>query len=517
MDGPPARPTAAGATMGAAGPLLTLLLLLPLSAAAPPSPPPPGCDPRAAPIAGGWAEAEAGGGALRYRCPPGAAPFPLRRRRCRPDGRWEPLPGGAAPRCRVLECPAPLEFEHGAFWPRGGRHGPGSRLNFTCYAGFTLRGPRTRVCGLSGKWDGTNPVCDDGAGACPAPGVPPGATKEGRGAGVESRVRYRCRPGLRLLGSAERVCTEGGAWSGTEPSCRDPLSFDTPEEVASSFLASLTQTVEVAEANGTLGATEKRRIRLAPGAPLNVYLVLDASSSVSERDFAQARDALQQLVEKISSYGAAPRYGIITFGTEARVELSPLDPRSGRADAVGALLAALPPNAHALKPGTNPHAALRAVYELLVQQERAERSRGLDPAPVTTSTRHVLVIMTDGRVNMGGSPTPVLGQIRELLSIGRDPRNDREDFLDVYAFGLGELVHMETLNALASHKDNEQHVFVLRDLADLQETFHRMIGEPDAGAPGRTPPGTPRGHPTRPGAQASGTPTPRPCGRPSTA
>lgn len=33
----------------------------------------------------------------------------------------------------------------------------------------------------------------------------------------------------------------------------DPNSFDTPEDVAASFLASLAQTVEVAEANDTRG------------------------------------------------------------------------------------------------------------------------------------------------------------------------------------------------------------------------------------------------------------------------
>ncbi|XP_065514059.1 LOW QUALITY PROTEIN: complement factor B, partial [Caloenas nicobarica] len=134
---------------------------------------------------------------------------------------------------------------------------------------------------------------------------------------------------------------------------------------------------------------------------------------------------------------------------------------------------------HAQKPGTNPQAALRAVYELLVQQERGEQLRGLRPPPVTNSTRHVIVIMTDGRVNMGGSPVPALHRIRELLSIGRDPRNDREDFLDVYVFGVGELVHPETLNALASHKDGEQHVFLLRGLPDLQEALQSMIDESD--------------------------------------
>ncbi|XP_049648643.1 complement factor B [Accipiter gentilis] len=470
-----------------AGAFLALLLLLAPAdgspaATIPGTPPtlppdPPRCDPALVPIEGGWGELVAGGEGLRYRCPPGSTPLPTGLRRCSPEGTWDPLPGGVTPRCQAVWCPAPLEFEHGWFWPRGGRHAPGSRMEFGCFGGFTLRGPHVRVCGPGGRWGGATPVCDDGAGACPAPGVPPGATKEGSGYGVEGRVRYRCRPGLQLVGSAERRCLEGGVWSGTEPRCRDPNSFDTPEDVAASFLASLAQTVEVAEANDTRGPLEKRRIRLSPGAALNIYLVLDASQSIGPEDFGDARNALRELVEKIASYGAAPHYGIITFGTEARVVLSPMEPQAADGASVDKILEELAFAAHAQKPGTNPHAALKAVYELLVQQERAEQLRGLQPPPVTNSTRHVLIIMTDGRVNMGGSPVPVIHQIRELLSIGRDPRNDREDFLDVYAFGVGSLVHTETLNALASHKDGEQHVFLLRGLPDLQEAFHRMIDE----------------------------------------
>uniref|UniRef100_A0A8C3TYS6 Complement factor B n=1 Tax=Catharus ustulatus TaxID=91951 RepID=A0A8C3TYS6_CATUS len=134
-------------------------------------------------------------------------------------------------------------------------------------------------------------------------------------------------------------------------------------------------------------------------------------------------------------------------------------------------------SAHAHAPGTNLAAALRAVYELLVQQERAEEQQGLRPPPVTNSTRHVIVIMTDGRANMGGSPVPVLHQIQELLSIGRDPRDPRDEFLDVYVFGLGQDAHAETLNALGSKKPGEQHVFFLRETEELQEVFHKMIDE----------------------------------------
>lgn len=474
-----------------AGAVLGLLLLLPLvlgvpsppPAAPPPSLPPPRCDPSLAPISGGRGELVAGGEVLLYRCPPGTAPAPTALRRCGPDGSWDPLPGGGTepPRCQAVWCPAPLEFEQGWFWPRGGRHAPGSVLRYGCAGGFTLRGPPERRCGAGGRWEGPDPVCDDGSGDCPAPAVPPGASMEGSRArfGVEGVVRFRCRPGLQLVGSAERRCLEGGAWSGTEPRCRDPNAFDIPEDVAEAFLASLTQTVETAEANRSHDPTLKRRIRLEAGAALNVFLVLDASRSVSPRDYEDARSALSELVEKIASYGAAPRYGVITFGSQARVVLSPTEPRAADSAWVRERLEGLPLEAHSQAPGTNLAGALRAVYELLVQQERAEQLRGLRPAPVTNSTRHVIVIMTDGQANMGGSPVPVLHQIRELLSIGRDPQNDREDFLDVYAFGLGEDAgdHGELLNALASHKAGEQHVFFLRGTEELQEVFHRMIDE----------------------------------------
>uniref|UniRef100_A0A674GC03 Complement factor B n=1 Tax=Taeniopygia guttata TaxID=59729 RepID=A0A674GC03_TAEGU len=395
-----------------------------------------------------------------------------------------PCPGVPPPVSRpspAVWCPGPLEFEHGWFFPRGARHPPGSVLRFGCAGGFVLRGPPERRCGAGGRWEGPDPVCDDGAGDCPAPAVPPGASMEGSRSrfAVEGLVRFRCRPGLQLVGSAERRCLEGGFWSGTEPRCRDPNSFDTPEDAAEAFMASLTQTVEAAEANSTHGGdpTAKRRIRLEAGGALNVFLVLDASRSVNARDYENARAALGELVEKLASLGAAPRYGVVTFGSEPRVELSPTEPNATHGGWVRQRLRELRLDAHSQAPGTNLAGALRAVYALLVQQERAERLRGLRPAPVTNSTRHVLVIMTDGRANMGGSPVPVLHQIRELLSIGRDPRDPREEFLDVYAFGLGEEAHAETLNALASHKAGEQHVFFLRDTEDLQEVFHRMIDE----------------------------------------
>lgn len=48
-------------------------------------------------------------------------------------------------------------------------------------------------------------------------------------------------------------------------------------------------------------------------------------------------------------------------------------------------------------------------------------------------------------------------------------------FSDVYAFGVGDQVNKEQLNALASKKSGETHVFFLRDYETLGEVFNSII------------------------------------------
>lgn len=109
---------------------------------------------------------------------------------------------------------------------------------------------------------------------------------------------------------------------------------------------------------------------------------------------------------------------------------------------------------------------------------------------------------------MGGDPVPVIQDIRSLLDIGRDRKNPREDYLgefycpghsallsqllppqprawtfpipfsppDVYVFGVGPLVNQENINALASKKDKERHVFKVKDMENLEDVFFQMLG-----------------------------------------
>ncbi|XP_015260944.1 PREDICTED: complement factor B [Gekko japonicus] len=442
------------------------------------------CDPQKAVILGGnytWLEE---GTILKYECPDGKYPHPTTIRMCY-GSRWSRMrdaqqrPVGRAV-CRDIRCTRPLEFENGLYEPRQPYYNVSQELRFECYQGYMMRGSQNRTCLPHGKWSGKTTVCYDGAGHCRNPGVPIGARKEGSRYRIEDRVRYHCDNGLSLVGSQYRVCQESGAWTGSEPECRSPFTYDTPEEVSSQFISSLTEVAESSDPNKVVSDTEQRRIRITPGGSMNIYIVLDASQSVGKKNFNEAKDVINKLIEKVSSYDVTPKYGIITFATNPKVIVSTTDERSSNAAWVIDELEKLKHEDHSLQPGTNMKAGLTSVYEMMINQQQDEERQGLDPFPIITTTRHVIILLTDGNFNMGGEPAPVIGRIREFLHIGRERVGDREDYLDVYVFGVGEMVNVENVNELASHKSNERHVFKLEGLEAMQKAFDEMIDESEA-------------------------------------
>lgn len=50
-------------------------------------------------------------------------------------------------------------------------------------------------------------------------------------------------------------------------------------------------------------------------------------------------------------------------------------------------------------------------------------------------------------------------------------------FSDVYVFGIGEEVKKDQLNALASQKRNEMHVFILKNFKTLGQVFNSIISK----------------------------------------
>ncbi|KAG8127650.1 putative Complement factor B protein, partial [Naja naja] len=404
-----------------------------------------GCDVlRSHEIIGGKTVALQNNTVLQYICPEGQYPYPTEYRTCEPGRYWSIMINindivVSRARCKVIYCPRVAEFENGYHEPPQEQYNINDNITFTCYGGYSMKGSAVRTCLPSGKWSGKTTICYDGTGHCTNPGIPMGSRKQGSRYHIEYRIHYTCDRGLVLYGSKERICQQFGGWSGSEPECRP--------------------------------ATQKRKIVIKKGGTMNIYFLLDASKSIKEHDFNSTQNVTIKLIEKISSYDVSPNYAIITFATGRKELFSTTHPQSTDAAWVIDQL-----QKHVVKPGTNIKKALEAVYEMMISQEADERNHGLNPPPVSNSTRHVIILMSDGRYNMGGDPSPVMNDIKEFLKIKKSGSDNRNEFLDVYVFAVGE-INEKTMNDLASKKPGEKHFFKLRDITDLQEAFDDMIDE----------------------------------------
>ncbi|XP_064330174.1 complement C2 isoform X3 [Phalacrocorax carbo] len=403
------------------------------------------------------------------RCPPGTYPHPPPRHR---PGRCPPAPRGTPVVCREVRCPAPLSLPQGGYspTPRRPSHPPGALLDFACEGGLVLRGSPRRRCRPGGLWSGSSPVCDDGAGDCPPAPAPAGGVVTGRGRQRGAEVHVRCGAGLTLQGPAHRRCLETGRWSGPEPVCRHPYAYDLPEDVSEGFGASLTSVLELAGAHPHNGSSLGRRIVLTPTGSLRVYLLLDASGSVSSENFRLFQECGAAVVDRLSSFEVSVSFAIVSFASRARVIVSTAEDESADADEVLQRLENMTFADHGNATGTNVRGALMEVYHMLLfEKARAER---LGRPEAWRGTRHVVILLTDGRFNVGGHPRDAVAKIEDVLEI----KPDREEYLDIYAFGVGALeVDMAELAAVASHRRDETHAFKLADAAALRQALEAAL------------------------------------------
>lgn len=413
----------------------------------------------------GWAP----GSLLTYSCPQDRYPSPPWRL-CKSNGQWQ-TPGAkrlTRAVCKPVRCPAPVSFENGMYTPRLAAHPVGSNLSFECEDGFTLRGSPVRHCRLNGMWDGETAVCDNGAGHCPNPGISVGAVRTGSRFGVGDKVKYRCSSDLVLTGSAERECQSDGVWSGTEPVCRQPYSYDFPEDVAPALGTSLAHlfgaTNPTQMKKGSLG----RKIQIQRSGHLNLYLLLDASQSVSEEDFKIFKDSATHMVDRIFSFEINLSVAVITFASQPKVIMSVLHDNSRDMTEVINSLENAKYTDHENGTGTNIYKALNAVNIMMNNQMQRLGMETMGWQEI----RHAIILLTDGKSNMGGSPKPAVDSIKDVLNI----KEKRNDYLDIYAIGVGKLdVDWRELNELASKKDGERHAFILQDARALQQVFEHML------------------------------------------
>uniref|UniRef100_A0A6I8N252 Complement C2 n=1 Tax=Ornithorhynchus anatinus TaxID=9258 RepID=A0A6I8N252_ORNAN len=409
------------------------------------------------------------GSQLTYVCPSGHYPYPVGRRLCKKSGRWHP-PRTTRAVCKAVRCPAPAAFENGYYTPRLISHPVGGNLTFECEEGYRLRGSPLRRCRPNGLWDGETAVCDSGEGHCPDPGNPVGTTRTGSRFTAGDEVRYRCIGKLVLIGSAERECQNNGAWSGAEPICRSAYSFDLLEDVVpalgTSFAHLLGGTNPLMQKDSSMG----RRISIQRMGLLNLYLLLDASQSVSLENFKVFKESAEIMVDRLFSFEVNVSVGIITFASKPKMILSVQHPNSREVAEVFNILQRVQYKDHQDGTGTNTLAALRKISEMMSNQRMFYLNQGWEKE--WKEIHHAIILLTDGKSNMGGTPKTAIGEIKEVLDI----TPERENYLDIYAIGVGDMdVDWKELNEMASKKDGERHAFILRDPYTLQQVFENML------------------------------------------
>ncbi|XP_063092103.1 CUB and sushi domain-containing protein 2 isoform X4 [Cavia porcellus] len=154
---------------------------------------------------------------VTYQCVPG---YMMESHRvsvlsCTKDRTWN----GTKPVCKAIMCRPPQLIPNGKVL--GSDFMWGSSVTYACLEGYQLSLPAVLTCEGNGSWTGELPQCFPVF--CGDPGVPPHGRREDRGFSYRSSVSYSCHPPLVLVGSPRRFCQSDGTWSGTQPSCIDPM------------------------------------------------------------------------------------------------------------------------------------------------------------------------------------------------------------------------------------------------------------------------------------------------------
>ncbi|XP_078422704.1 complement factor B-like [Cetorhinus maximus] len=405
---------------------------------------------------------------LRFECPDSYYPFPVSSGRCWKSGHWfRSVYRRVTPICKVFRCPPPV-LEDGMFSPLNISYSIGETVTFECYDGYELQGSVSRTCMKNGRWNGTTTTCDSGSQYCPHPGIPAGGRKSGLSYFIGDKVDYACNGGLVLVGSSRRECLESKEWTGSETSCQHRSSFDSPEDVAASFTASFTNMLGMTHTgDGKAPATTARKITLTKDTPLHIYILLDASESFGEENFEKAKNITKNLIDKIASFDVWPKFAIISYASEP-VVIANLnnEEESSAADALDLLCDS--DNAkyttHGDKTGTNTHAALNKVLEMMVLSKIRFKDSW-------DKTRFVTILFTDGKSNMGGDPKVAVMKIKNFVKA----EHNSEDYLDMYSFGVSTDVEKSELSTLSSHKPGETHWFTVQNTTELVKAFDKIL------------------------------------------
>uniref|UniRef100_A0A3Q3JCU7 Sushi domain-containing protein n=1 Tax=Monopterus albus TaxID=43700 RepID=A0A3Q3JCU7_MONAL len=119
------------------------------------------------------------------------------------DGGWS----GRLPDCEVVTCAKPPAIENGDYSPKEDVYSYREVVMYSCQAGYTLGGSRSRTCSEDGSFKPEAPTCYE-------PRVANGRWMSGARPPYteKSTVTLECNPGYIMRGTSTQTC-ENGSWA----------------------------------------------------------------------------------------------------------------------------------------------------------------------------------------------------------------------------------------------------------------------------------------------------------------
>ncbi|XP_064649724.1 complement factor B-like [Lineus longissimus] len=311
-------------------------------------------------------------------------------------------------------------------------------------------------------------------------------------------VHFGCKRGYTLMGDRRWRCKSTLSWSGYNVFCEKDLGI-------AGMAKGIQENIIDKFKQHTVSAANRGRISASNVNGIDLFFLVDRSDSISAGDFKMARDFINTLVDffGISSKGGATRLAVISFGTDARLELS--------FDVIQKMEECL---IKAKQDGENiqDYDAAWAKKCINVTADPLgdynPKCTGLIPVNIPAGINETEIGMSlkelvKRKINLiqssggGTNMADALGIVRKikmrcnaekavfLMSDGRDNmvtnlaldamlHGIRRSVDEIFGIGIGQDLHMDQLEAIAS-EPIARHVFRLRDFKELAKLQQLII------------------------------------------
>lgn len=365
---------------------------------------------------------------------------------------------GETPECEETTCPSVRgQLENGAAFETS--VSIGANATFRCNSGYELVGESHLTCLSSGRWSGNLPVCDTGDNDCPVLGIPFHGYKTGDRYNTHDHVEFSCDSDYTLIGSDFRRCRPEGFWTGTPARCVGRQDFDSVEDLALKLRGNLDSIeanalFDVPETNETTNSVVDDRGRLIPISHhigMELYFILDASSSVGEINFESAKRFARELVKEIGVTDKANslRVGAIKFNSDAHVMFHTVE--FGTTDKVVSAINAID---YGNGGGTNIAKAFDRLLNVMLPQSVALNRPG---------SFKTVFLLTDGEPTEGGDSV-------------EKARLIENEGVTIHCIGISEDANKEILRDLAS-KEYDEHLFFIKDYSSLERLIKTVTNQ----------------------------------------